>query len=657
MNRPRSDRLGRRLADLHNAVSRFALTVFRSLVIGRGWRRHRRERTLRSIRATVTYPVYAATTLLYAIVGGVVAALVWGFVAPAVVRPMFGGGPAQWGVVIAGGFGALVLGSAGIYLTRWWYIAARASHREVLIDESLPRTIAFVYALSRSGMADPQIIRTVAENRHAFGESAEELATVIKDVDLFGTNVSDGLRRVGQDSPSESFADFAENFANVLRSGRNISQFLRTQYQQLQDRRRDQQRRLLELYAALGEAYVAVLVAGPLFLLTILLVFGLLTGGTLDALRLLVYGIIPLANLGFIVYLDSLSGPFVAERIGGEWSGSEGTGPEPRTAVPDGGRMDDAVRRNRMRLAVFERLRRIRRIASRPIDTLISRPQTVFYLTGPIALGSALLLAWGRLRTVGLRIGWLDDLVILTVVALLGSFAVLQELKSRRIRQVEGAIPDLLDRLASANEAGMTLTEALRRVDRGDLGRLNVEVGRLIGDLDWGGRTERALHRFARRVRSPSVVRVVALVTNAMQASGRVGPVVRIAADEARQDHRLLTKRREEMLVYTLIVYLAFAVFLGIVVVLRLVLVPAMPTDAELRGVAQGATTGIRPMIDLATGPAKQAHLLVLFHGAIVQAFWSGFVAGQMGEGRVRDGAKHATVLVQAAYGLFVAIS
>jgi flagellar protein FlaJ len=47
----------------------------------------------------------------------------------------------------------------------------------------------------------------------------------------------------------------------------------------------------------------------------------------------------------------------------------------------------------------------------------------------------------------------------------------------------------------------------------------------------------------------------------------------------------------------------------------------------------------------------------VFFHTALVQAVCSGFIAGQLGEGTLKDGAKHAAVLLALAYVAFILIS
>ena len=673
------------------AMTRLALAAFRRRVETEGRHRQRRSRALQSIHATTTYPVYASLTLLHAAVIGVAGTLVsvWVIqqsllimaVSEAALRASL---PPELAFIVPTNFGqpsavqvfgllllsGATLGTGGTvlaYKARWWLVSNAASRRAVLIDESLARTIAFIYALSRSGMTYPEIMRTVGANRKAFGESAEEIGVIVKDMDLFGADLITALNRTARRTPSEQFADFAENFANVLRSGQNVSAYLRDQYEQYQTERVDNQEQLLELFTALGEAYVAALVAGPLFLITILIIWGVLTGGFLAFLQFIVYLMIPLANLGFVVYLDAISEPLtsfaapvqqtVASR-GIDVRRADAPGASRPRADGGAARPRYDLETNRLRLRAHDRLRRLRRAALDPVETVVTEPATLLYVTVPLALVVLFVRSWPVLSgAVPQAPQVLDDLVVQSALLVVASFAVVQEVHSRRLRGIEAAVPDLLDRLASTNDAGMTFTESLRRVDKSDLGALDVEVERLLADIDWGARTERALNRFNERIGSSTVARIVALITNAMLASGHLGPVIRIAADEAREDWRLRRKRRQEMVMYVLIIYLSFVVFLGIAVALQTILVPAIPTTGDVAGVAEGSELGVGLPITPAQGPAKDAYTLLLFHAAMLQAAVSGFVAGQMGEGSVRDGAKHVTVMVLVAYAVFLLIA
>ena len=682
---------------LNRILSRLALVLFRDDVESQGRHQNLRSRNLQAIHATVTYPVYASKTLLYTVMVGGIGSIAGVYVfytvsvflttaeatvrrflppylhfildvsAPPGLRPLIPTGVGFGGVTPIQVFVLLLISSATFgllasgltYYLRWWYVRSEANRREVLIDESLARTIAFIYALSRSGMLYPEVIRTVAANRKSFGESAEEVGVVVKDMDLFGSDLVTALQRIANRTPSEQFRDFAENFANVLRSGRNVSAYLQEQYEQYQEERIENQERLLELFTALGEGYVAALVAGPLFLITVLIIFGILSGGLLEFLQVLVYFLIPIANIGFVLYLDTLSSSLTDYQVTirhdiSRRNLSVRKAFDRSVSRADGGATSDHRDRNHARLMAYNRLSRWYQAVWNPVETVLSNPPSLFTVTVPVAFLYFGGRVWVGMESGALGVRILDDIIIQSVLLVIGSFAIVQEIHTRRIRNIEDAVPDLLDRLASTNEAGMTFTEGLKRVDRSDLGALDVEVSRLINDIEWGSRTERALYRFSDRIGSSTIARIVALITNAMLASGHVGPVIRIAADEAREDARLRTKRRQEMFMYLLIIYLAFFVFLGIAVALQTILIPAIPSASELATLAPPDQLGMSMPIAPTSGTKKAAYTTILFHGAIVQAVCSGFVAGQMGEGRVLNGAKHATAMVLLAYAVFL---
>jgi len=709
-------------------VTRVALAAFRDAVETAGRYRERRERNLHSIHATVTYPVYASKTLLYSAVAGIGGSLiaVYGLwllfqVVTALSERLTRMLPPTMEFLLpgAGGFSNLSIGqifallflssatvgtfAAGVtYYGRWWYVRNRARRRRVLIDESIARTIAFVYALSRSGMVYPEIMRIVGNNRRSFGESAEEVGVIVKDMDLFGADIVTAFERISQRTPSEQFSDFAENFASVLRTGSNVSEYLREQYDQYQEERIANQERLLEMFTALGEGYVAGLVAGPLFLLTILLIVGILgiESRALLVLRGMAYVLLPVANIGFILYLDTISesltsysvpaaqdissrsiSPRRASEASGAPGATDGGIPERtgggRSERADGGfRIDPERRMNQIRLRAYNRAEWLFETVLSPVETLVRRPVTMLYVTVPVTAVVAFVLAWPHVTNGPVDVPAVDDILIQSTLFVVATFAVARELHTRRLRDIESAIPDLLDRLASTNEAGMTFTEALRRTDRSDLGALNEEVSKLLADIEWGARTERALQRFSTRLQSSTISRVVALVTNAMNASGNIGPVIRIAANESREDSRLRKQRRQEMFMYIIIIYLSFFVFIGIAIALQQVLIPAMPAPDQLTGVGAGvvpedaggaegapggvgsaagaAASGFDLPIDPISDEKRAEYTTVMYHAMMVQAIVSGFVAGKMGEGSVMDGAKHVTVMLAIAYGAFV---
>ena len=665
----------------YRTVTRVSLQTFGSYVSESGRRRKRREETLRAAHVGETYRLYASKTWVYATLAAVSGSIIGVYVAglalavlsvsPETLRATL---PAQVGFLAnlvtvpsltLGQLFFLLLFSSGTvglfsglmtYWLRWELPSYRGNERARKIDNSLSRTVAFIYALSRSGMGLPAILRTLARNRDVYGEAAEEIAVGVKAMDLFGLDVLTAIEQMSRQSPSEKFEDFGENLASVLQSGRSLPAYLSEQYERYQRDAKAEQEAFLELLSVLAEGYVSLFVVGPLLLITVLVVTGLMgVADTLSFLYLLTYLLIPLGNVGFVVYLDSITEslrisresrvvpeitPPAVRRVGD---------PDAGRTVSDGGTSFT----NTERLDAYDRFRGIRTVLTEPFRTVRENPDTLLLVTVPLALLSIVIRLFPNLTAGTPALTSADDVVVQATLFVLGTYAVVREVRRRRLEAIERAIPDMLDRLASVNEAGMTVIESFRRVTTGDLGALNPELERLSRDIEWGTDTATALRRFEDRIDTPTVTRVVSLVTNAMHASGDIGRVLRIAADDAQESRRLQRQREDEMMTYLVIIYLSFFIFLVIIGTLASILVPALrdlPT-----GNGAGGPVGVGGLGNIAAVDIH-AYTVVFFHTALVQAVVSGFVAGKMGEGKLRDGAKHATVMLAIAYVVFLFI-
>ncbi|WP_096391241.1 type II secretion system F family protein [Halopenitus persicus] len=686
-------------------VSRLALSLFGDYVADESPRKQEQRTLLRSAHASATHRVYASKTLLYAGAAGIAGGILGIYVAAGALYALEVGGDRIEAALPTGlafladlarlstiGVGELFLllvffsGTLGatsalaVYYVRWLVLDQRAHDRGARIDATLPRTVAFVYALSRSGMTFPTVMNTLAENEDVYGEAATELSVAVRDMNTFGTDVLTALRRVAHHTPSENLEEFAENLASVLGSGRSISEFLNDQYERYQEESEAQQEQYLELLSTFAEAYVTVLVAGPLFFITILVVVGLVIRDTVPILQVVVYAGIPLASAGFIVYVDSVTQPVddsttapvgsagtddppsasPVEDSAGPSDRATGTRPDGGPASAADGTTDDRWRTDRERLAQYDRLQRVLGWARRPTRLLLWHPYTSLAITVPLAV----VWVWSTATPIPTEsldalVRGVDDALVQSTIFVLAVYAVLYEVQSRRTARMEAAVPDFLDRLASINEAGMTVVESLDRVRRSDLDDLTPELERTWRDVEWGANVESALYRMERRIKSPLVSRSIALIVNAMRASGDIAPVLNIAADEARATRQLRRERKQVMLTYLIVIYISFLVFLGIIASLTLAFIPAIEgadltgSTAGMGGVASGVGGGIADGL----GDANVAgYELIFYHAAVIQGVCSGLIAGQLGEGDLRDGVKHAVVLLAATYLVAVAI-
>jgi flagellar protein FlaJ len=680
-------------------VSLAALRLFGDYVSRETDRRDRELERMRAAHVGGTHRRFAARTMLVSLVFGITGAVVGVYAAigvlsvlstePTAVResvsPMLGvlGDLARLSAV---GLGRLLLVTVGVSLTvglllavigywsRWLYLDQVAHARRNAIDASLPRTVAFVYALSRSGMPFPSVLTTLAKNEHVYGEAARELAVAVREMNAFGTDVVSALAAVGERTPSDDLEEFVENLGNVLSSGRSLSSFLRLQYERYQEAVEAQQDKYLDLLAAFAEIYVTVLVAGPLFGITVLVIIGLVISDTTLLIQFITYLGIPLASAAFIVYIDSITealrGPGwqSALDIANDEISDRRLVAADASLAADGGH--EATDRTALaRLDAYDRLEPVRRWLSDPYEQLLRRPTATVYFTLPLMLlwflfrvgfdrasPSHVATVLGSLSTLdhATVVTRLDGPFIEASIVVLGVISLVYEARKRRYRSLEDATPDFLDRMASVNEAGLTAIESIHKIARTDLGYLGEELQRASRDISWGADASTALRRMANRSHAPSLRQSVTLITNAMTVSGDISPVLRIAANEAQSARQLRRERRQEMVIYLLVIYLSFFVFLGIIAALTVSFIPAIEEAGRSPVLNNGAVSvgifaGLR---DVQT----DGYRLLFFHVSVVQAACSGLIAGQLGEGSVYDGLKHATILLMLAYGLFAVL-
>ena len=646
---------------LRCGVDAIALAWCRPLVPTSG--RRERNNKLAAIHADSPSTVIAARTVLYALVAGcgsgllTLSVIVCLRAKPSVVaqRTNWIGSdaialPPAATVAIAVGCSLLVatVTMVVVYRFQWLLIARKGAARERLLDRTLPRTVACMYALARSGMPLPAVLRTVAAYETVYGETAVAIGVIVREIDRFGVDVITALEAASDRTPSTAFAEFTADLAAAVDSGRPVDDYLRQQHERHREAAADSQRGFLDRLSTAAEGYVTGLVVGPLFVVTTLTIVGLVATDTLSVLRVVTFGLLPVGTGSFLFGLDRL---LAGRRLPA--AAHDHRGPPQRSVAPPGSRgqpQPTTARRDweqqRSMVQIADRLSRWRRRLRRPAATLADSPWLTLLVTVPLGGG------WiaGAIEPSAVSVATLTTAthpVSIATIVICSSYAVAYEFGAARRRRLTTAVPAFLDRLASANEAGLSAVDSIDQVADGDLGALSTPLARARRDVQWGADLTAALTRLAQRCRSPAVTAAVALVTNALRASNRIGPVAAIAAAELRASQRLARRRRQAMAAYLVVIYAAFLVFLGIIAALSASFIPAIETTAP------GSTTGVAAAGAASAGTsiggvtaAVGAYETLLAQVTTVQAICSGLVAGRLGEGTLRAGVKHVAVLL-----------
>lgn len=530
-----------------------------------------------------------------------------------------------------------------VYLLYRNYPRYRASVRETAINQLLPHAITFMHAMSTGGMSLLDIFRTIHQHQDVYGEVSVEVQAVVQGVELLGLDLISALRQAAAITPSDHLKNFFESTATHMESGGDLTKFLRSRSDQFQAVAAQERKSLLELLSMLAEVYVTAFVAGPLFLITIMVSMGMVSAGNSGQLDLLVYVMIPAGSILFVWLLIAM--------------GLESSNTKVVVIQRKLGEFGD-VKSGRSKAArgfkQAELRYRLRRFLDNPAHAFVNNPAQILYFTVPVAALLFLFLAYPYLgQPYYDLVSHLDDFLLLAAAVAVLPFIVFWELRSSRIGKMDAAIPEFLKRLASFNESGLTLAMAIKALLHSNMGVLNSEIRKIWTDIEWGADAREALMRFEYRVNTASIRRVVTLITKASESSGDIKETLSIAAADAAATQGEREERFLNMLLYVSIIYISFFVFLYILYTLSTVFLPVVPGVPLTSQLAQasastGALTAFTGAIDI------QMYKLLFMHAVLLQGLFSGIVAGMMGEGNVYSGLKHSAIMMAIGYVVFV---
>ncbi len=621
-----------------NRVHKLAFAIFGKYVRKRSYDELRLA--LKQAHLALPWDIYASTACFLAVITAIIGAIsayllypVWQDVysSLAFLKAI----PGSYGEVI---FIILIifLFSLFIGLATYYIILAYpkliAYSRKGKIELTLPHAIAYMHALSKGNLSLISIFKSLSEHVNVYGEAAEEIAYIVMDTELYGRDLITALKNAAITTPSQKFRDFLENLINVAETGSNQQTFFENMVEHYQKSAEADQSLYLEVLGMLAETYVSVFVAGPLFLITILIVMGIMGPGSMLILKLVVYAVIPLSAIAFSVLLSIISLRSDTKLVKIYTTSKKLNQYDDVRTRP----FDEDDYRNIRRLHRSLRWTSIIENRKNPLKPFFADPLKTFYITIPVTVLYSILSIHDHKITIDL----LDDVIIINLLILLTPFLFFYEMQSRRIKRIDSSVPDFLRRLAVINDVGMPLISAIKSLTEINLGVLSTEVKLIYRDLVWSNDLANALMKFERRVRTVAISRIITLITKASETTGNIKETLRVAAADAALAEKLRREKFTILLSYLVVVYMAFAVFMLVLYVFATMFLPEIPSTNAYSGM-------------FSISAHKGEYITLFMHASVIQGFCSGIIAGQMmGEG-VYDGLKHSVLMMSAAYIFF----
>jgi flagellar protein FlaJ len=183
--------------------------------------------------------------------------------------------------------------------------ASKAKTRGKNIDRHLPYVANFVNTMSVAGISPSEIFGTLAGIK-LYEEVQKEAKKITTEIELMGVDAITALKHAINISPSRKFKDFLQGIVEVLQSGSALAPYFERCVDQYMFDDLNERKRNLDSLAIMAESFVTTVIAFPLFLVIILSVMGLTSGGIqFDFLYIIALFILPLAYVGFYVMMKS----------------------------------------------------------------------------------------------------------------------------------------------------------------------------------------------------------------------------------------------------------------------------------------------------------------------------------------------------------------
>lgn len=210
------------------------------------------------------------------------------------------------------GLGGALFAVAFTIIIFYGYPIYRADTIKRQLEDELPFTTGYMAILTSAGVSPESIFKSLSNLSVPLAVSSEA-KDIVRDVNLFGSDIISALSESSKHMPSERFREMLEGLISTIHSGGNLAAYLRDKSTQYMKLKRISLKKYSDTLSMLSEFYVAILLTGPLMLVIMLTVMAMLGGGNLGLLNpdlllnLLTYIGIPLGAIVFLIILDATS--------------------------------------------------------------------------------------------------------------------------------------------------------------------------------------------------------------------------------------------------------------------------------------------------------------------------------------------------------------
>ncbi|MBI2545269.1 MAG: type II secretion system F family protein [Candidatus Aenigmarchaeota archaeon] len=265
--------------------------------------------------------------------------------------------------------------------------------------------------------------------------------------------------------------------------------------------------------------------------------------------------------------------------------------------------------------------------------------------------------------------GIVGNAIILSTFLIITPILFVRYKRYREFKEIEEKFPNFLRDIIESIRAGLPLHKAIVNTSRVNYGTLSREVKKMSNQISWGLSVDKVLMQFADRMKGSK--RINAAIQVILESYLFGGDVVSTMETVADSQNLLLEVEREKTSTlnqYVIVMYAIALIFIGIVVAINKLIIPIFN---NFQGSEFGVSNPCNLCVDFACtvcsafeitstslfylkpGTIGIYYTALFFMMSMVQAIFSGLVAGQISEGSFVAGLRHSLILASITFGTF----
>ncbi len=244
--------------------------------------------------------------------------------------------------------------------------------------------------------------------------------------------------------------------------------------------------------------------------------------------------------------------------------------------------------------------------------------------------------------------------IIFGILAGVIPLAMLQLKEVTRREGIDRHLPLFLLSLVSSIQSGSNLIQAIQLTPERNMGVMGPLLKNLKSNISWGMPIDEAFENFAKKAGTRMARRVTVLLAIAFKNGGNVSENLETIQKHVSELRNLEKERKSALQPYTYTIYISFAVFIAITVILSTQFFTQIEAVKVLIANEQG-TAGSNTMFSALSGISVSQLDSILLNMAIIEAIFGGIAAGKIGSGSYVAGIKHVVLMIIIAVVAFMA--